>query len=211
MFDKVLDVVKNKDMILPRLLLFNYKDMGITDQELIVLIYLLNNLNTYNPRVISDDLKIELVDVLTLISSLNEKGIITLEMVQRGNKKSEAINLDPLYNKLTFIVVNEEEKKDTSIFTIFESEFARTLSPVEYDIINSWKDNGFTDELISLALKEAIFNGAPSLKYIDRILNDWYKKGIKNADDVEKEHKKFQAKKTGKKEVFSYDWLNDEE
>lgn len=212
MFDKVLKIVKDKSISIPRLLLLNYKDFNITDQELIVLIYLMNtNTNIYNPKDISSDLKLELVDVLTIINSLVEKGIIKVDMETKGTKKAEVINLNQLYEKLTFLVVNDENKKDISIYTMFEKEFGRSLSPVEYDLINNWKDASYTDEIISLALKEAIYNGVTSLKYIDRILEEWRKKGIKNKSDVEKARKIFKEQKAVKKEVFNYDWLNDEE
>ena len=62
MRDKVLDLIKSKDMSIPKLLLFNYKSLNITEEELIVLIYLLNTTSDlYNPKELSDDLKLELV------------------------------------------------------------------------------------------------------------------------------------------------------
>lgn len=214
MFDKMFNVLKEKDVVFPRLLLMNYKDLNITDQELIILIYIINmNNNVYDPKIISQDLKIELVELLTIISDLNERGFLKTELVQKGSKKIEVINTDELYKKLTFLVVNEKEKKDESIFSVFESQFARPLSPMEYEFINAWKDNGFSDELIILALKEAVYNGVTNLKYIDKVLDEWHKKNIKNKEDVIKEQQRFKEKKSRitKKEVFSYDWLNDEE
>lgn len=212
MFDKVLNMVKTKDILVPRLLLLNYKSFNISDQELILIIYLLGlNNNIYNPKDISNDLNLELIEVLTIVSDLTDKGIIKIDMEQEGNKKVEVLNLEQLYTKLAFLIVNEQPKEDISIFNSFESELGRTLSPIELDIINAWKDNEFSDEIILLALKEAIYNGVTSLKYIDKILDEWKKKGIKNKDDVEKSRKQFKETKTKNKEVFSYDWLNDEE
>lgn len=214
MFDKMLNIIKEKDIIIPRLLLLNYKNLDLTDQEFIMLIYLLNTSSTiYNPKDISESLKLEIIDVLTVISNLQEKGFLVIEMVQKGNKKAEIIKLDSLYEKLAFFVINEEKEEDTSIYSIFESEFARSLSPMEYSIINAWKEANYSDEVIIEALKEATYNGVSNLKYIDKILDDWSKKGIKNKGDVEKQRKQFkeQKSKASKKEVFTYDWLNDEE
>ena len=81
---------------------------------------------------------------------------------------------------------------------------------MEYEIINSWKDNGYTDELITLALKEATYNGVSSLRYIDKIIYEWGKKGIKTKEDVEKNRKQFKSESKEKKELFDYDWLNNE-
>lgn len=60
-----------------------------------------------------------------------------------------------------------------------------------------------------MALKEAVYNGAVSLRYIDRILYDWTKKGIKTEADVNLEKQKFKKKKETP-DIFNYDWLNDD-
>src|SRR5574344_1038634 len=104
MFDKVLNLIKSKYILVPRLLLLNYKSFNITDSELIVLIYLLNTNTIYNPKEISDDLKIELMEVLTIINNLTEKGIIKIDMKESQGKKIEVINLSLLYEKLSFLI-----------------------------------------------------------------------------------------------------------
>ena len=79
------------------------------------------------------------------------------------------------------------------------------------EIINSWKDSGYTEELIILALKEATYNGVSNLRYIDKIIYEWGKKGIKTKEDVEKNRKQFKTNNNvPKKELFDYDWLNNE-
>lgn len=212
MRDKVLNLIKSRDITIPRLLLFNYKNLNITEEQLIVLIYLLNsNGDLYNPKDISEDLKYELVDVLTIVSDLTEKGVININMETRGSKSTEVVDLEPLYSKLTTLVVNEEKEKDTTIFTSIENEFARALTPMEYELVNAWMDNGYSEELINEALKEAVYNNVTSLKYIDKILEAWSKKGIKTKDDVVAEKKKFKERKQVKNDSFYYDWLNDEE
>lgn len=212
MFDKVLDLVKNKDITIPKLLFFNYKKLGLDEKELVILVFLLNQTDTlYNPKNISDNLNVELVDVLTLISGLTEKGIISILMDTKGNRKAEIIDLNPLYEKLTFIVVNKEKENDTTIYSIIENEFARALSPLEYELVNTWVDNGYTEEIIKEALKEAIYNDVTNLKYIDKILEEWHKKGIKTKEDVLANKKKYKERKKVQKEEFYWDWLNEEE
>ena len=131
--------------------------------------------------------------------------------MKRVNKVlTETINLDSLYEKLAFSLNQVEEKEDSNLYSVFETEFGRTLSPMEYEIINSWKDNGYTEELIILALKEATYNGVSNLRYIDKIIYEWGKKGIKTKEDVEKNRKQFKSNNTTKKELFDYDWLNNE-
>lgn len=212
MFDKVFNLIENKPLIVPRLLMCNYKSLGLTEQELVIVIYLMNQENnSYNPKAISDDLKIQLVNVLTTISTLVEKGIISSSMETKNNKKTETISLKPLYDKLTFLIVNEKVEDDNSIFTKIEKEFARSLSTIEYELINGWHDKGYTDELIEEALKEAVYNNVSNLKYMDSILENWKNKGIKTKDAVLKNKKQFKERKHAKQETYDdYDWLNEE-
>ena len=70
-------------------------------------------------------------------------------------------------------------------------------------------DDKFSGELIMEALKEAILNNAKSLKYIDRILSNWKNEGIKTKEDIVKKSEK--RNKKSKKEVFEYDWLNEQD
>ncbi len=215
MTEKVIDVLKNRDLVIPRILFMNYKDLNITNEELILIIYIVNEKNLiFNAKKIGNDLKLSMGEVLTLINSLSSKDLISLEITTIDGVKEEYIDVNKLYKKLAYFVINEEvdtKQVDNNIFDTFESEFGRTLSPIEYELITGWLDNGFSEELVICALKEAVYNGVSNLRYIDKILFEWKKKGIKNKEDVENDRKKFNRKKSEKVEVFEYDWLNDNE
>ena len=208
---QIIELLKSINYQVSKELLFNYKKINITDSELIVLIYLINQSNNfYNPKQISNDLKLNLNEVLELINSLCEKNVIKIEMKKINNIRSEIINLDSLYEKLAFALNEVEENSESNLYNIFETEFGRTLSPMEFEIINGWIDNGYSEELIKLALKEATYNGVSNLRYIDKIIYEWGKKGIKNKEDVENNRKQFKNNNINKnKELFDYDWLND--
>ena len=105
-------------------------------------------------------------------------------------------------------MMSEKEPTKTTIYDKFEKEFGRTLSPMEFEIIGAWIDNNYTEELILLALKEAVYNGASNLRYLDKILSEWRKNGIKTENDIKIE-KERRIKQPPKKEVFDYDWLNE--
>ena len=209
--NKAIELLKSHRFEVPKELLFNYKKINITDSELIIIIYLINNINnSYNPKQISSNLSIKINEVLELINSLSEKNILKIEMKKVNNIRTEVINLDPLYEKIAFSL-EEAKETSTNIYSIFESEFGRTLSPMECQIISGWLENGYSEELIKLALKEATYNNVSSLRYIDTIIFEWNKKGIKTKEDVENDRKKFKKNNMQKKELFDYDWLNDTE
>ncbi len=206
MTGKILELLKNGHILVPMALLQNYKKLKLTDKELIILIYLLG-VNEFDPEKISKDLNIKLSDVLKLIDNLTSKDILKIS-VKSGKVCEEYIDLDEMYNKLVISMMSEKEPTKTTIYDKFEKEFGRTLSPMEFEIIGAWIDNNYTEELILLALKEAVYNGASNLRYIDKILSEWRKKGIKTENDIKIE-KERRIKQPPKKEVFDYDWLNE--
>ena len=214
--EHIVELLKNRDYHLPKVLLCNYKSLKITEIELVILIYLINLDNmTYNPKQISDDLNIKMNDVLIFVNNLCEKGIISIDMVKINKINNEIINLDLLYEKLAFSIINSgksTEVKNEGLFEKFEHEIGRGLSPMEFDIINNWLNSDYSEELILCALKEAVYNGSTSnLRYIEKILFEWKKKGIKNSEDVEKNKREFKKTRNENLELFEYDWLNDKD
>lgn len=210
MVEKTIKFIKDRDIQIPSILFYNYKKLNITEEELIVIIYLMNNTNEFDLKTISTKLNIEPKNLLELINNLNIKGLLSIDIVSKNNIKQEFLSIESIYKKIILLEQNEKENKQefSNIFNKFEQEFARTLSPIEYEIINTWLDNDFSEEVILLALKEAVYNGVNNLRYIDKILFEWRKKGIKNKKDMDLRNKKKQEQPV-KKEIFSYDWLND--
>ena len=51
MKEKVINIIKNNDLLVPKLLLSNYKKLKLTSDELILLIYIINDRDvTFNPK-----------------------------------------------------------------------------------------------------------------------------------------------------------------
>ena len=74
-------------------------------------------------------------------------------------------------------VARDEKIMDSSLFDLFESEMGRTLSQKEMQKIAEW--NRTTDKkMIFYALREASAYQKLSFSYIDKILQDWKKKGL---------------------------------
>ena len=98
--------------------------------------------------------------ILLLIYTLMEAGIktVTPQMIQN-------------YSMLT--------SHDLNNVTIFEEQFGRPLSPIELNIIKDWKESDYSDEMIVKALKEAVKSQVLNFRYVEGILNNWAKNGIK--------------------------------
>lgn len=212
MDSKIINIIKDRPVIVPKLLLNNYKELGITSDELIIIMVIMSygDKVVYDPEKFREDINWDKRDVMKTINSLIDKNILSL-IIEKSNRKAiEYISLEILYDKLFNIVIDNDSEKevDNSIFGIFEGELGRMLTPMEYEKIKEWINNDNSNELIILALKEAVLKGVNNLNYIDSILNSWKKKGYKNKKDVEKEKKEYRNKKE-KVEIFDTDWLNE--
>ena len=198
----------NGNIIIPEYLLKYRSELNLEMDEFILLVYLINqrDLVAFDVNDLSSKLYIESNRVLELISSLNEKNYISIEMKKTNGVIEEFISTDLFFNKMeSMIISTKDEVSSNDIYSIFESEFGRTLSPTETEIISNWIESDIPEELIKEALKEAILSGVHNMRYIDKILFEWTKKGYKEASDI----KRKQEKEEKIEEIYDYDWLNE--
>ncbi len=196
---KLIEIFKEGNIVVPMYLLKNYKEMKLELDEFVYLIYLFNQGEKFlfDPGLFADKLNMDLTGIMKLTSNLTDKGFIEVEVVKNDKGyMEEYVSLDNFYNKLKIFMVDDinssEDKKvdDSTIYETIEKEFGRTLSSIEYEIIRGWLEHNYSEEIIKEALKEAVLNGVSNLKYMDKILYEWGKKGIKSVEDVEKNRKK---------------------
>ena len=219
---KLVEILKKGNFVVP-FYLFQLKDrFNLSFDSFIFLVYL-SNLGSniiFDPNRFATDLGLSMENILSYIDELTEKKYISIEVIKNDkNVMEEYVILDMFYEKLTNFMIDDinqakiEDEKNSNIYEAIEKEFARPLTSIEYEIISAWLEDGTSEELILEALKEAVYSGVCNLRYIDKILYEWGKKGIKTAKDVEKNRINFREKqeKKEKLELFDYDWFDDEE
>ncbi|CDE99297.1 dNA replication protein dnaD [Clostridium sp. CAG:628] len=184
-----------KDFIINTNIVKTISNLDITIKEFMLLLYFININNSLDLKNIKDKIGLNDEDILNTYSSLLTKKLISVSLVKTNGLSSEEINLDMFYDKL--IMNTKTEEVSTDIYSKFESEFGRVLSPIEYETINRWLSSGVKEDLILSALKEAVVSGACNLRYIDKIIYSWTKKGKSE-------------EKEDYQELFDYDWLGDE-
>lgn len=203
--------MKEKNLVVPSYILEIVKKLNLQLSEFLLLIYFWNFADSaFDVSEISLVLHLDEGEVLNAFNSLLGKKIITLDSFKDMNgKRTEVINLDPFYTMIDSSFIQEEkEQKETDIYSTFEAEFGRPISSMEYEIIRAWIEKGFSEELILGALKEAVYNGVNNLRYIDKILYEWQRKGFKTMKEVS--NRNFQSNTEGQK-LFDYNWLDDNE
>ena len=93
---------------------------------------------------------------------------------------------------------------NNNIYDFLQKELGRTLSSAEIEKVKEWEDN----ELTRYAVKVAILNGAYTINYIDAIIYNWQKLGIKSVSQAQEETKRHRDKKISKKIDHNPEWFD---
>ena len=213
--DKLLDIIKDGNITIPLYIYKLFPKLNIDYETFIFLMYLYSkgNKKLFDIKVISEDLALDNKKIMNYISSLESNKLIEIKVIKNEkNIMEEFIYLDPFYNKISMFIVNDEmdynnSNENDDIFEILEKELGIQLSFVEVEVVKSWK---YDKEVIEEAIKEAVKNNVASIKYIDKVLYSWSKKGIKTKEDVEKNRNNYKQKEE-KVDVFEYNWLDEDE
>jgi DNA replication protein len=194
------NVFSSKDFVINTNIIKCISELDISLDEFLLILYFINvscNLDTNDIKYrlgFNDD------KIFNTFTSLVNKKMLEMVVINKNNEVIEQVNLDPFYDRLA---LNKKiEKNDTDIYALFERELGRTLSSFEYELINKWLEKGIDENTIKRALKEAILNGVTSFKYIDKIVYEWSKNGVRKRQAEEEKTLE---------EVFDYDWLDDNE
>ena len=122
MSEKLINYLKEKPIIIPRVLLTNYSKLNITAEELIVLIYLMDKGNNiiYDINLFVKELSLTKRKVIELLNNLVEKNILNITINKNiDNVSEEYLNLDMLYRKITNIILDKELPSSTIINSFF--------------------------------------------------------------------------------------------
>ncbi|CAM2795660.1 DnaD domain-containing protein [Paenibacillus sediminis] len=201
--------------IIPYALLQHYKQLKLTDSEVMLLIQLISFKQVeFNEFPTLEEIQHRMGgtanSIAGLLQKLMKQGLISIdeEWDEAAQIQYERYNFSGLYQQLSGILAEEAKAKQSAkrnakqslqpesternLFSIFETEFGRPLSPMEFETISGWLDQDkYPEELILMALKEAVFAGKVHFRYIDRILLEWSRNRVKTAEDAKAYTQKF--------------------
>ena len=187
-----------KDFVINSNIVKCISELDINLIEFLLILYFINYSCSLNMDDIKNKLGLSDNQVFDSFNSLLNKKYIEMKVENKNGEVIERIILDPLYDRLALNKKTENTSED--IYALYEKELGRTLSSFEYEMINKWKEMGSSEEIIKGALKEAILNGVTSFKYIDKIVYEWSKNGVKKNIKKESDYK----------EIDDYNWLEED-
>lgn len=158
--------------------------------------------------------------ISTLIKNLVEQGYLESQIIYKeGSKEIEKRMLkivhtpikenlnrylkkvkEPIKENLkenNTRIIKEEERENKNPFAFYENNFGLMSSYIALNI-NTYLDDGLTEELIIEAMKEAIDNNAKTWKYVKTILNNCLNENIMTAEQYKAKQIEFKNKKTSK-------------
>ncbi|GAA0347906.1 DNA replication protein DnaD [Bacillus carboniphilus] len=232
--NQFIELMQGGSVFLPAPLLEHYKDLGLTEEEFTLLLHLQsfiergNSFPTYQELAGRTTLSNE--QCAYLLRKLIQKGFLKIEKGKTDDDiLFEQFSLVALWEKLYQFLQKDKNRVDTvdrqnqeaQLYQTFEKEFGRPLSPFEAETLSMWLDDDQQSiELILVALKEAVLSGKLNFRYIDRILFDWKRNGIKTPKEATEQGRKFRLHQKQKKEQANttqqsrdlpfYNWLEEE-
>ena len=156
------DLLEEKNIVVPLIYFKHYKELKISLEELLFLMYLktLGTKINFNPSKMALDLGLDTKDMFKLVSNLTDKKLLVIETYK--NEKGimeENLDISLFYEKVISLISNDLEKVETviddNVFILIEKEFGRTLSPSEVEFIKAWANN-FDNGVIIEAVKEGL-------------------------------------------------------
>ena len=180
-----------------RLLLLKGKQVGLDDNEIYVLL-LIYTFSKLNKQLITPSL------LLNYSSLTNKEMDDVLDQLLKKKwiyNQSGTIRMNKFVDRL--LVEDKPVQNEMNLIEVFEEQFGRPLTPMELEIIKEWVSNGFAEDMILKALKEAVKSQVLTLRYIDGILNNWQRNGIKERFIEEKPKERKVAES-------HYQWWEDE-
>ena len=207
------------------ILISQYKELGLTENELIVLL-LIDLYDKENPSLITGELlqgKMNLPskEIDDIIVSLLEKKFVSYEMKDSLMVTSPKPMKEKVLNYFVNNIINsksEEEQKVKDdefqeVLKVLQDRLGRVLTPLEIDKVSSWFDDDIDKDLIikvidSLMAKRGKIS---SLNVIDKALakeishQDVLDEGFTSVDSTSKKNIKDAL------EIASYDWVKKDE
>ena len=212
---KLNKVIGDGNIVIPLYILKNFKKLNLTMEEFIFLMYLYNKQDKidFNPEKIAIDLNIDIMEVMGYISILTDKGYLSLDIIKDNNILEEVINLSNFYDKISILLMNNQDDLDDSknLLKYIEEELKRPINSVEIQMIEGWIQNKINENLIKEAIKIAINDGVYNLKFIDKILFDWKSRGIMDVKDLQNNYKEEPDRAINTIDLEDWNWLDDEE
>ena len=181
------------------------KGFFITFESGVMVVTDWNKNNWLDSRRITDT---EYVDELNMLKLINQKyEFKTNEELAKPMLSEYSIE----ENRIDKNSIEENSiETTTNIYDYIESNFNRTLSPLEIQKIDEWLLL-FNEEIIKYGVSIAVMNHKKTFSYVNGILKNWQGSGYTTLEEVKQESREIKPSEKNKEiqELETYNWLEE--
>ena len=200
-----LSAYKTGNLVLPNDLLFHFHKIFDNSDDFLVwqFFYLQNttSIEEISPNQIAESIGKSVAEVNRSMSNLTEKGLLQYKTIVLNGEIEAVFDALPALERLDEIVENHSSVAQAisqnvlkDLVETFQQELGRLLTPFEIeDLTKTIQDDKTSPELVTAALREAVFNGKANWKYIQAILRNWRREGITTVAQVEAKREEREA------------------
>ena len=200
-----LSAYKTGNLVLPTELLFYFHEIFDNSDDFLVwqFFYLQNttSLEEISPVQIAESIGKSVAEVNRSMSNLTEKGLLQYKTIALNGEIEAVFDALPALERLDEIVENHSSVAQAisqnvlkDLVETFQQELGRLLTPFEIeDLTKTIQDDKINPELVTAALREAVFNGKANWRYIQAILRNWRREGITTVAQVEAKREEREA------------------
>ena len=200
-----LSAYKTGNLVLPTELLFYFHEIFDNSDDFLVwqFFYLQNttSLEEISPVQIAESIGKSVAEVNRSMSNLTEKGLLQYKTIALNGEIEAVFDALPALERLDEIVESRSSVAQTvsqnvlkDLVETFQQELGRLLTPFEIeDLTKTIQDDKINPELVTAALREAVFNGKANWRYIQAILRNWRREGITPVAQVEAKREEREA------------------
>ncbi|WP_214813356.1 DnaD domain protein [Exiguobacterium sp. s196] len=182
---QLIQLFEQSPVVIPRKLFTDARRLDLSPVEFSLIVHLLEmtgeGIVMPLPSELGKRLNVSENEARSVLLGLLQKELIAIEASSDGERYS----LLPLFEALQGEekVVPQQTLNENIIHT-FEREFG-TITPFEIEQIVGWMtEDGFSEELIMAALREAKLRNVRNFKYMDKILRVWQDHHVESLEDV---------------------------
>lgn len=215
----------DKTVTIPAAVFRVYRRLRLSELDVMVLLHLLvfrtvDGVEFPTPEQLTGRLSAGPDEVMASLERLVKEGLVEIEqrLDPERDVHYEVYRIEPFFRKIAALEAHETGKAEKAsgtvgigsigsaagppaavaddLFTVFEKEFGRPLSPMECETIVQWlEEDRYPEPLIRAALKEAVFAGKVYFKYIDRILLEWARNRVQTVEQAKEYARRFHGQK----------------
>ncbi|MCM3279906.1 MULTISPECIES: DnaD domain protein [unclassified Exiguobacterium] len=182
---QLIQLFEQSPVVIPRKLFTDARRLDLSPVEFSLIVHLLEmtgeGIVMPLPSELGKRLNVSENEARSVLLGLLQKELIAIDASSDGERYS----LLPLFEALQGEekVVPQQTLNENIIHT-FEREFG-TITPFEIEQIVGWMtEDGFSEELIMAALREAKLRNVRNFKYMDKILRVWQDHHVESLEDV---------------------------